>query len=174
MFLQRARMIKTTSLLYIISMKILLFSDSHSNITVLEKLKHHLEINNYDLAICAGDFTNSWQNDLEYVQNLIKAFREKKITFFAVPGNNDKQDVYDLLVKNEINLHLQMRRFRSYEFFGIKKPKNMPLVHIFGHLHKQSSPQITNDCLFVGVPPMISNKILTLTLPGRSVNLARI
>ncbi len=99
--------------------KILLFSDLHSSKKAFQKLKKFLEDKSFDFIIFTGDFTNTWKEDVKFVKKILDFFKEKKIKFLAIPGNNDKQEILDLLEKYHANIHLKMQKNSGLEFYGI-------------------------------------------------------
>lgn len=100
-------------------MKLLIFSDIHNSKKALQKLQNHMSHNLFDLVIFCGDFTNSWDKDIDFVKQMIVFFKNNKIRFYAIPGNNDKQQVLDLLHDQDVNLHYQPKKIGSYIFYGI-------------------------------------------------------
>ncbi len=100
-------------------MKILIFSDIHNSKKSFIKLQKYLKSNVVDLVIFCGDFTNSWDKDIDFVESIINYFKKNNTSFYAIPGNNDKQQVLDLLQDEDISLHMQYRKIQGYELFGI-------------------------------------------------------
>lgn len=100
-------------------MKILLFSDIHNSQKSFQKLKSFLEKEFFDLGIFAGDFTYGWKEDSSFVKEILNFFKDKKIKLFGIPGNNDKQDILDLLKEFGVSIHLNMQKFKGFEFYGL-------------------------------------------------------
>jgi len=131
-------------------MKILLFSDIHNSKKAFEKLKNYLSNNKFDLVLFAGDFTNNWQEDVLYVKEILNYFLKQKIRFLAVPGNNDRQNILDLMYKYNVNLHMEMQKVGDYEFYGIGGWANPEEYR----LSKNKSYPINPKTIFVShIPP---------------------
>ncbi|MFH1749295.1 MAG: metallophosphoesterase family protein [bacterium] len=100
-------------------MKILAFTDIHASKIAFKKLRAFISHNKIDLAIFCGDFTNSWVEDIDFVKEVITYFKNKKTRFYAVPGDNDRQQVLDLLSDQNVSLHYQPKKIGNYMFYGI-------------------------------------------------------
>src|SRR3990167_7553133 len=101
-------------------MKILAISDLHGRPQPLEYLDQALGRLKPDLVLCTGDITEHRSSALDYLQSfltLIKKTHGREL--FAIHGNNDGVEVFDLLEATGVSLHLKIREFGGYRFSGI-------------------------------------------------------
>jgi Icc-related predicted phosphoesterase len=106
-------------------LKILALSDFHSSDEPLELLDSylakHLEVG---LVLIAGDITerkgrNSVSN-VQYLHRLLQIVKQKHgRELFAVHGNNDSTEIFNLLEATGVSLHLQERYHKGWRFTGI-------------------------------------------------------
>ncbi len=146
-------------------MKILLFSDLHSQNECIEKLEKIIRIESPQYAICCGDICQS--DDLEYFDRIMSTL-DKLDDAFVISGNNDGPAVRKALAKSKFSSHLKPRKILDQTIFGvsdgeIEKPiesdnisgaillthrppskdqlrlllKNGPKYHLSGHLHSR-------------------------------------
>jgi len=94
-------------------MKILAFTDTHSNKKHIENLKKAYLKNKPDLLICAGDFTEMGKN---IAQNLKKLHFGKKLLF--IPGNHEEHKNFDINIKNIISIHNISYEHKNILFLG--------------------------------------------------------
>ena len=76
-------------------MKILAFTDTHSNKAKIKILKKAYSKNKPDLLICAGDFTKMGR---KLKQNLLDLHFGKKLLF--IPGNHEEHKIFDFDIKS--------------------------------------------------------------------------
>ena len=95
-------------------MKILAFTDTHSEIKLLNKALSKIK-NQPDIIICAGDIAD-YERDLEL---MIKKLKHTKILTFIIHGNHESiERMQQLCSKNVIFLHKRAYSVGNYTFFG--------------------------------------------------------
>lgn len=167
-------------------MKILLFSDLHSQNECLEKIKRLIKLEQPDYAICCGDICQG--DDLNYFTALVKILKSLKDAFI-ITGNNDGQLVKKALFDSNFSSHLRLRKLLNYKIFGISdgeieksinsedisgaillthRPpnknqlqqnlKNAPKYHISGHLHSKFGMFKYPATTHIQIPSLISGQ----------------
>ncbi len=94
-------------------MKILAFTDTHSDKKHIENLKKAYLKNKPDLLICAGDFTEMGK---DIVLNIKKLHFGKKLLF--IPGNHEEHKNFDSDIKNIISIHNSSYEYKNILFLG--------------------------------------------------------
>jgi len=136
-----------------VSLKILAFSDIHADEDALQGLQELASRNEYDLVICAGDFSN--RGPVSYVQQLLDLFGEK---FYFVHGNMDSSPVLDLLRKYPNYLHGRKINIGEWNLVGLggsnptpfSTPSELSEIQI-GHILKNSN--VDSHTILVSHPP---------------------
>jgi Icc-related predicted phosphoesterase len=102
------------------SFRVLCVSDLHGLSRSLQSIDHALEHHKPDLVLIAGDIAEKRADSVSYLNSLLSIIKKKHRTqVFAVHGNSDSPDIFDLLEATGISLHLQVREFGGYNFSGI-------------------------------------------------------
>ena len=94
-------------------MKILAFTDTHTNKKNILNLKKSYLKYNPDILICAGDFTNM---GLNISKNLNTLHFGKKLLF--IPGNHEEYSNFNIKHKNIISIHNSSIIFKNTLFVG--------------------------------------------------------
>ena len=81
-------------------MKILAFTDTHSEKKYVNKLRKDYEKHNPDILVLAGDFTKLGKNITKNLQNLHFG---KKLLFN--PGNHEERKKFNPKLKNILSIH---------------------------------------------------------------------
>jgi len=95
-------------------LRILALSDIHQRVHTLQDLLEKAGVQNIDLIIVAGDFTN--YGDEHDVLEIMERLNFAKI--FAVPGNLDSESVLNTLEKRKVSLHNKCTEFKGFKFCG--------------------------------------------------------
>jgi Icc-related predicted phosphoesterase len=104
---------------------ILAISDLHSQSRPLEQLDDFLgRTVDIDLVLVAGDITERKGNNsvanVEYLHRLLQIVKQKHSKeLFAVHGNNDSTEIFNLLEATGVSLHLREKEFNGWRFTGI-------------------------------------------------------
>lgn len=102
------------------SLRLLAISDLHGRSQCLESLDAAIRREHPDLILCAGDLTEQNPSNVSYLESFLSLIKKQHgLEVFAVHGNNDATDIFDLLEATGISLHLQIREFGGYRFSGI-------------------------------------------------------
>ncbi len=88
-------------------MKFLVMGDIHG------RMSEFVDYNEIDAVLIAGDFTNGRDN--EFVAEVLDSLPGQ---VFAVPGNMERKGAIDILDKQEVNVHLNPRKFKDLTIFG--------------------------------------------------------
>jgi len=94
-------------------MKILAFTDTHSDKKHVDALKSNYESNKPDILVLAGDFTKMGKN---ISKNLRDLHFGKKLLF--IPGNHEEHKRFDPKLKNIISIHKDKFVFENILFIG--------------------------------------------------------
>jgi Icc-related predicted phosphoesterase len=75
----------------------------------------------YDLVLCAGDVVSRPNKKaLDFFKEFINIICNLHQTrLFMVHGNNETEKMIDLIRKKNVLIHLKVKKFRGYKFFGI-------------------------------------------------------
>lgn len=98
-------------------MKLLVFTDLHSDLKTFEKIALKVRKENLDAIVCAGDFTAF----SSLTKTMINKFESLKKPFFLIHGNHESQEEVEVLTKNlkfVKNVHLKASTFNSAMFIG--------------------------------------------------------
>jgi len=99
-------------------MKLLVFSDVHSQRKYIDILIEKAKKENPDFLVCAGDLADWGKNFIE----IVKEFDSLKIPMILIPGNHDEdeEDVKKISkeTKNIIYLHSSSYELNDLIFFG--------------------------------------------------------
>lgn len=97
-------------------LKVLAFSDTHGDVSKINKLAESAVNNKIDLVLMCGDFT---QND-ELPPTLIKPFTSKGKNVILLPGNHEQPATVDFLSKlyKVKNLHATYSIYNDVAFIG--------------------------------------------------------
>lgn len=96
-------------------MKIVAFTDIHSSITVLKKLKALMKKEKPDLVICCGDFTVFEQN----IEHVIEKIAELHDNILLTHGNHESGNIVKKLCskyKNITYMHKQSKKIGDATF----------------------------------------------------------
>lgn len=167
-------------------MKILLFSDLHSQSECLRKIEAAIRREAPEYAICCGDICQG--DDLEYFEKLT-AILERLNDAFIITGNNDGPIVREALSKSKFSSHLKLRKALDQTIFGISdgemygqidqskiagsillthRPpareqlriplKNAPKFHLSGHIHSKYGIFKYPATTHIQIPSLISGR----------------
>lgn len=167
-------------------MKILLFSDLHSQSECLRKIEAAIRQEAPEYAICCGDICQG--DDLEYFEKLT-VILERLNDAFIITGNNDGPAVRETLSKSKFSSHLKLRKVLGQAFFGISdgdlreqidqtkiagsillthrpparealqtKLKNAPKYHLSGHIHSRYGIFKYPATTHIQIPSLISGR----------------
>ena len=98
-------------------MKLLVFTDLHSDLKTFEKIASKAKKEKVDAIVCAGDFTAF----SALTKIMIRKFESLKIPFFLVHGNHESPEEVQVLTKNlkfVRNVHLKGSTLDSATFIG--------------------------------------------------------
>ena len=98
-------------------MKILAFTDSHSNRLVLNAIKSKAIKEKPDLVICCGDIS-MFGNGLEAVARFLNDLNIKTL---IIPGNHESEEEIKMICnknKNLINLHKGLYEVKEFQILG--------------------------------------------------------
>ncbi|MEM5871588.1 MAG: metallophosphoesterase [Candidatus Aenigmatarchaeota archaeon] len=103
--------------------KILVVADIHGDFESLSKFVNNLEIDDFDLVVCPGDFTDMYNipesySQLEIAEIIIQKLISLKKPLFCVPGNHDPYEILELFDEYCINLHEKKCKFKNVFFIG--------------------------------------------------------
>ena len=104
-------------------MRILVVADIHGDLEKLEKLGGGINHEEFDLAVCPGDFTDMFSIPAEFSQQdiaemVIQKLKALKIPLMCVPGNHDPYEIVDYFEDYKINLHGKKRKFHGMDIIG--------------------------------------------------------
>ncbi len=100
--------------------KVLITTDFHTSKNSLIGLDKLLAATAYDAVIMAGDLINRRTDELSYVEQFIALVQIKhQRPLFALHGNNEPQEAWQLYRDADINIHLQNRLWEGYNICGI-------------------------------------------------------
>ena len=167
-------------------MKILLFSDLHSQRECLRKIEKAISLEKPDYAICCGDICQD--DDVEYLNSLFETLKTLK-DVFMIAGNNDGALTRKALFDSKFSSHLKSRKMSDYNVFGISdgdieepidtnkisgsillthrppakqqfstKLANAPLYHINGHLHSRFGAHKYPSTTHIQIPSLMSER----------------
>ena len=94
-------------------MKILAFTDTHSEKKYVNKLRKDYEKHNPDILVLAGDFTKLGKNITKNLQNLHFG---KKLLF--IPGNHEERKKFNPKLKNILSIHNDKFEVNNILFIG--------------------------------------------------------
>ncbi len=96
-------------------MKILAFTDIHSNINYLKGIHKLVKNENPDLIICSGDIS-FFSTNMNKIKKEIINFNE---IMLLIHGNHENSNFIDgLCSKNVINIHKKIFEFKNFKFLG--------------------------------------------------------
>ena len=96
-------------------MKLLAFTDTHSQMKLLDKALSKAKKHSPDIIVCAGDIAD-YERDLEI---MIRKLKQTKILTFIIQGNHESiEKMQKLCTGNVIFLHKRTYTIGSYTFFG--------------------------------------------------------
>lgn len=105
-------------------MKILLLSDIHSDVYVLDKMfsAKIKDIESYDLILCNGDLIDMFKVDsadwYDFFETVLEKIASLQKPILCVPGNHDPEGTELILKKKSMNLHRKLVRFGGFDFIG--------------------------------------------------------
>lgn len=98
-------------------MKILAFTDLHSDRNTLKHLIEKIKLKEPELLVCAGDISEFG----ERIEEIFKELNELNIPMLIIPGNHEDNKTIDYLCnkyKFAINIHKGCYEIEDYCFFG--------------------------------------------------------
>src|SRR3989338_5024847 len=96
-------------------MKLLAFTDTHSQMKLLDEALSKAKKHSPDIIVCAGDIAD-YERDLEI---MIRKLKQTKILTFIIQGNHESiEKMQKLCTGNVIFLHKRTYTIGSYTFFG--------------------------------------------------------
>ena len=98
-------------------MKLLVFTDIHSDISILERLKKEVKDKKVDLVICTGDFTFFGHG----IEIMTKKLSELGADVLLIHGNHEYEDEVEALSKKYRNIHFmhkKVEKIGDFAFIG--------------------------------------------------------
>ncbi len=123
-------------------MRILVLADIHSRLDKLAQIIDDVKKEKFDLVVCAGNLTDSFDSPLDLEQIDVadmvvqKLFLLKK-PLLCIPGNHDPYEIVDLFEEYGVNLHDRSRKSGAMTFIGFGGAETP-----FNTLFEPSDPEI--------------------------------
>lgn len=104
-------------------MRILILADIHSRLDKLAEVLAAAEKERFDIVVCAGNLTDSFDNPFELEQIdvadvVVQKLLLLKKPLLCIPGNHDPYEVVDLFEDYGVNLHDRSRKAQGIMFVG--------------------------------------------------------
>lgn len=96
-------------------MKVLVFSDVHSDLRAVEELAEKARKQNVEVMICAGDLSNFGMK----LKQMAKRLESCKKPLLIIPGNHEsEEEIGSLQNQYIVNLHNKVYSLGKYIFYG--------------------------------------------------------
>ena len=123
-------------------MRILVLADIHSRLDKLGEIVEAAQKEKFDLVVCAGNLTDSFDSplDLEQVDiadMVVQKLMLLKKSILCIPGNHDPYEIVDLFEDYGVNLHDRSRKAGGLVFIGFGGAETP-----FNTLFEPSDPEI--------------------------------
>lgn len=104
-------------------MKILIFADIHGEFEKISKIIQKIKVQDVDLILCPGDFTDMFNtpegfSQIDIADMILQKILSLGVPVLCVPGNHDPYDVVDLFKDYGVNLHGTIKTFNNISFLG--------------------------------------------------------
>ena len=104
-------------------MRILVIADVHGEISALTKMIAKLEMENFDVVVCPGDFSDTnnipeGYSQLDISEIVVQKLLSLKKPVLCVPGNHDPYEILDVFDEYGVNLHGAAKKIMGMEFVG--------------------------------------------------------